>query len=150
LKGLFTLHFMNVLKQIVLLVALLFGALHSKGQFTVDTSSDSIDISPGDGICADSNGECSLRAAIMESNAITGLNNIFIPNNEYLITLNVSSENGCVSGDLDITSDLVIQGELTRETIINADSLDRVFHVLPGVIVTIEHLEIHQGFSESR
>mgnify|MGYP006076179977 FL=1 len=146
MKGLFTLHFMNVLKQIVLLVALLFGALHSKGQFTVDTSSDSIDISPGDGICADSNGECSLRAAIMESNAITGLNNIFIPNNEYLITLNVSSENGCVSGDLDITSDLVIQGELTRETIINADSLDRVFHVLPGVIVTIEHLEIHQGF----
>ena len=99
---------MNLLKHTLLFVALLFGTLNSKGQFTVDTSSDSVDISPGDGVCADSNGECSVRAAIMESNAIAGANDIFIPNNEYLITLNGSSGNGCVSGDLDITSDLVI------------------------------------------
>lgn len=116
------------------------------GQFVVGTSDDTVDINPGDGLCADINGACSLRAAIMEANSTTGPNDIFIPNDAYLIALGTASENGSISGDLDITSDILIQGESTRETIINADSLDRVFHVLPGGIATIENLEIHQGF----
>lgn len=137
---------MILLKHIFFFILILWSFTALQGQYTVNTLSDSIDTNPGDGFCADSNGECSIRAAIMESNASTGTNDIFIPNNEYLITLDESSENGCVSGDLDITSDLVIVGESTRETIINGDSLDRVFHVLQGATVTIQQIEIHQGF----
>ncbi|MEL6182914.1 MAG: calcium-binding EGF-like domain-containing protein, partial [Myxococcota bacterium] len=37
--------------------------------FIIDTGVDSVDVNLGDGLCADSNGRCSLRAAVMESNA---------------------------------------------------------------------------------
>jgi CSLREA domain-containing protein len=40
--------------------------------FSVNTTVDSNDVTPGDGICADSAGACSLRAAIEESNAGQG------------------------------------------------------------------------------
>ena len=43
--------------------------------FTVDTlidDTDAHDVSPGDGVCADSFGFCTLRAAIEESNARSG------------------------------------------------------------------------------
>jgi CSLREA domain-containing protein len=37
--------------------------------FVVDSTGDTHDVSPGDGVCADSNGNCTLRAAIEEVNA---------------------------------------------------------------------------------
>ncbi|HEX4162868.1 MAG TPA: choice-of-anchor Q domain-containing protein [Acidimicrobiales bacterium] len=37
--------------------------------FTVNTTNDTSDANPGDGVCADSDGNCSLRAAIEEANA---------------------------------------------------------------------------------
>lgn len=44
--------------------------------FVVNTSGDSNDAIPGDGICDDGFGDCSLRAAIQEANAFPGANNI--------------------------------------------------------------------------
>ena len=38
--------------------------------FTVNTTTDTHDATPGDGICADSLGHCSLRAAIEEADAL--------------------------------------------------------------------------------
>ncbi|MFB0537808.1 MAG: CSLREA domain-containing protein, partial [Anaerolineae bacterium] len=38
--------------------------------FTVDSTGDGDDVAPGDGTCADAGGNCTLRAAIMESNAL--------------------------------------------------------------------------------
>jgi CSLREA domain-containing protein len=40
--------------------------------FTVNTTADTPDLNPGDGNCADASGACSLRAAIMEANALGG------------------------------------------------------------------------------
>jgi CSLREA domain-containing protein len=40
--------------------------------FTVTSTADTPDATPGDGLCADSQGRCTLRAAIMEANWITG------------------------------------------------------------------------------
>ena len=37
--------------------------------FTVNSTVDSVDASPGNGTCADSLNRCTLRAAIMESNS---------------------------------------------------------------------------------
>jgi CSLREA domain-containing protein len=37
--------------------------------FTVDTTGDTFDVAPGDGVCADAAAHCSLRAAVMEANA---------------------------------------------------------------------------------
>ncbi len=39
--------------------------------FTVDEASDALDVVPGDGICADSVGNCTLRAAVTEANFTT-------------------------------------------------------------------------------
>jgi CSLREA domain-containing protein len=40
--------------------------------FVVDSPADTSDTSPGDGLCADANGACTLRAAIEEANALGG------------------------------------------------------------------------------
>jgi CSLREA domain-containing protein len=45
-------------------------------QFTVNTTSDSTDKNIGNGICATSANTCSLRAALQESNRISGANSI--------------------------------------------------------------------------
>ena len=44
--------------------------------FTVNTTNDNQDIMPGDGICSDGVGGCSLRGAIQESNANAGTDTI--------------------------------------------------------------------------
>jgi CSLREA domain-containing protein len=43
---------------------------------TVNSNGDTGDASPGNGICADSNGNCTLRAAIQEANASAGADTI--------------------------------------------------------------------------
>jgi len=44
--------------------------------FVVNTTADTIDISPGDGVALDGQGNTSLRAAIMEANALAGADTI--------------------------------------------------------------------------
>src|SRR5580692_7616384 len=51
-----------------------FAAATPAHTFTVNTTNDTHDATPGDGICADSSGQCSLRAAIEEANAEGVLN----------------------------------------------------------------------------
>ena len=52
------------------------GAGSTGPTFVVDSTLDQPDASPGDGICADTNGSCTLRAAITESNWWPGENRI--------------------------------------------------------------------------
>ena len=44
--------------------------------FTVNSTVDSVDSNPGNGICADASGNCTLKAAIMEANALAGADTI--------------------------------------------------------------------------
>ncbi len=61
--------------------------------FTVNTTNDTHDATPGDGICADSTGQCSLRAAIEEADAEGVLNpvgetiEVDVPSGTYTLTL---------------------------------------------------------------
>lgn len=61
---------------LVLLVALPLLALPagtaSAATYTIDVGTDTHDVSPGNGTCADATGHCSLRAAIEEGNASAG------------------------------------------------------------------------------
>ena len=56
-------------KSTLLLAAMLVFSLDILGQFAVDVTTDTPDANPGDGVCADAGGNCSLRAAVMEANA---------------------------------------------------------------------------------
>ena len=55
--------------------------------FTVNSTVDAVDANPGDGTCetAPGNRVCTLRAAIQETNALTGPNEIVLPSGTYTI-----------------------------------------------------------------
>lgn len=60
----------------VFLIGLIFSAFPLgptyASTFTVNSTGDAVDVSPGNGLCATGGGVCTLRAAIMEANAIGG------------------------------------------------------------------------------
>jgi len=115
--------------------------------FVVNTTLDLQDINPGDGVCADGTGQCALRAAIMEANALPGADEIEMPNpGWYRLTIPGAGENASFTGDLDITGPLTINGLGPDQTLIDASLLsaaDRVFHVRGTA--TIRGLTIRGG-----
>ena len=115
--------------------------------FAVNVTTDTQDTNSGDGVCSDPSGNCSIRAAIMEANALPGADIINIPAGVYLLSIVGSGEDLGLTGDFDITSDLTIIGVSALNTILNGDSLDRVFHILNGGVVDISGIEIREGFA---
>ena len=145
--------------------------------FTVNTTADTVDANPGDGNCADSSGNCSLRAAIMEVNALMrrarGQFVIQIPAGTFQLTIprdpSVESEyvggtpNDVDSmGDLDILpanqSSVTIKGAGMDQTVISAQGLNtRVLEIRPprditdaelGGTVEIQDLTVTAGVTE--
>lgn len=116
------------------------------GPFTVNTTADTVDVSPGNGTCADSTGACSLRAAIMEANTSTSTT-INIPAGKYYLTLTAGSETATTTDastrDLDITASMTLQGSTTGKTVIIGNSSSRVFHVT--AFANIFNVEIRNG-----
>ncbi len=118
--------------------------------FTVTTTMDATDLNPGDGVCQTSfgNGICSLRAAIQESNALEGENEIILLSGNYNLTIRNTQEDLARSGDLDITDDLTIMGTDATSTIIDSQLLfdDRVFHITnEEATVLISKVTIRNG-----
>ena len=76
---------------LVLLILLAMTHVASSATFTVNTTADANDVSPGNGVCetAPGNGVCTLRAAIQESNAVPGFPpvQINLPSGTYVLTL---------------------------------------------------------------
>jgi len=102
--------------------------------FVVDTAADTVDDDLNDGIAADSQGNVSLRAAVMQANADAGADIIVLGPGTFTFDIAGDGENMAVTGDLDIRDDLTIIGAGANQTIIDADQLDRVFHILQGQV----------------
>lgn len=114
--------------------------------FTVTSLADNPDAAPGNGTCADRGGGCTLRAAIMEANALAGANTIVLLADTYHLTRAGADEDAASTGDLDITGALTISGASPATTIIDAsDSGDRVFQILHGAHVTISGMTMSGG-----
>ena len=64
-----------MLMSVMVVVLAAVPVVHA-ATLVVDTTNDTVDANAGDGVCADSNGDCSLRAAIEEANALTGADSI--------------------------------------------------------------------------
>ena len=82
-----------------------------------------------DGVCetGPGNGVCTLRAAVMEANAVPGGGaHIEVPAGVYLLTHAGAGEDAGASGDLDITSAVTIDGEGPGVTIVDGLQYDRV------------------------
>lgn len=54
--------------------------------FTVNSTADAVDAALGDGVCATAGGQCTLRAAIQEANALAGADTITLPAGTYILT----------------------------------------------------------------
>ena len=79
------------------LAALAGDATPAQGaSFTVNATHDAVDAAPGDGICADAGGACTLRAAVMETNALPGADEISLPAGTYVYTYQIQAT---VAGD---------------------------------------------------
>jgi CSLREA domain-containing protein len=99
-------------------------------------------------------GQCSLRAAIASANsgapvagcaAGSGTDTITLPAGDYKLTIAPSGGDDNLSGDLDVASNLTIQGAGAAATTVDANGLDRVFSVSAGEVATIAGITITGG-----
>jgi hypothetical protein len=122
------------------------GSLGVLATFTVNTTADTIDVNPGDGKALDASGKTSLRAAIMEANALGGDCQIILGPGTYKLSLGPSGDDNAVRGDLDITGRLTITGAGASATVIDGNSLDRVFHLKGAAAnLTLTDLTVQGG-----
>ncbi|MBI4671365.1 MAG: CSLREA domain-containing protein [Chloroflexi bacterium] len=114
--------------------------------FTVNSSADEADANPGNGKCASTpSKKCTLRAAIMENNALGGGNTIVLPAGAYLLAINGVNEDASATGDLDILHSVNLQGSHAPTTIVDAQGVDRVLDVRAGSAV-ISGVTIRGGY----
>jgi hypothetical protein len=116
--------------------------------FAVNTTTDTVDINPGDGLAVDASGNTSLRAAVMEANALPTNDTINLPAGTYLLTLAGIDENAAATGDLDIADNgsITINGAGAVTTIIDANGIDRVFDVQSDAVLSIDGSTITGGW----
>jgi len=138
----------GTLPAILLLTLMLVTASSaSAASFTVNTNYDasdatSIDTNPGDGLCQESHdGLCSLRAAIMEVNALGGSNTISFNVPFSLLTLKTPLP--------PIGGNLTIIGPGAANLTLDGNAAVRHFFVNPGATLTISDLTLSGGVSDS-
>lgn len=133
---------------LVSVLALYVMPVSATTTFTVNSTEEATDVNPGDGVCemATGNGVCTLRAAIQESNALSGMDTIMLPSGTYMLTIAGILEDAGAFGDLDITDDLTLVGDSAENTIIDGNELDRVFHLVnQNAVVTMRDVTIQNG-----
>ncbi len=107
------------------------------GTFTVTKTADT-----ADGTC---NADCSLREAIIAANDAPGSDTVLVPAGTYQLAIAGKDEDASVTGDLDITDDLIIQGAGASETIIDGAMRDRVFDIPVPLFAELADLTIQNG-----
>jgi len=124
--------------RIVLAVCLsILGWWHTlagAATFTVNSTNDVNDLTPGNGLCVAYLiifppfvlPFCTLRGAIEEANALPGPDRIIVPAGLYPLALS-GTDDTARNGDLDITDTLFLSGTGAKETIIDGGGLDRIF-----------------------
>ncbi len=106
---------------------------------TVTTTADEIS----------SNGQMSLREAILQANAGGGGDTIVLGAGTYTLSLGSRGENGALEGDLDIATDVTISGANARSTIIDGGGIDRVFEVTSVGDLTLSGVTVRNGDADS-
>lgn len=138
---------LNILKRILLLllfssVVLLTGTARA-ANFTVNNNADTSDVAAGNGICADALGNCTLRAAVQEANALAGDDSISfaasLMNATITLTTGLEIQINGVNGTLQINGlgadKLTIDGGLGS---------NRIFSI-NAATVTITGLKLQGG-----
>ena len=125
---------LTILVGFAMALALALPGSADAATFTVNSTADAPDANPGDGVCDDGAGNCTLRAAIEEANALVGADTITFPAGSYALT----------GGEFDITDDLTITGAGPATTFVDGGLLARVF-LISSVTVDISGVTIQNG-----
>ena len=122
------------------------GQIVYAASLTVTTTDDELN----------ADGDCSLREAIQAANTDTavdacfagsGADTIVLPAGTYSLSIAGAGEYANATGDLNITSDLTLQGDGAATTILDGADLDRVLHIFAGQ-VQISGVTIRNGSAE--
>lgn len=132
-------------RYLLLLASLVFANGPAvAASFVVNSVIDARDSNAGDGVCSTGSGVCSLRAAIEETNALPGADTIALPSSIYLITLG-DGDDKAERGDFDVTDVVTIIGSGQFSTIVDGNSVDRVFDVLDDGSLNLSDITIRNG-----
>jgi CSLREA domain-containing protein len=114
----------------------IFTGLCAGPTFVVTKTADT-----NDGFCTAT--DCSLREAVIWSNACSGTQTISIPAGTYHLTRIGATEDAASTGDLDLTDNVSIVG--TGFPKIDGYHSDRVFEIMPTKTVDMDGLIIQNG-----
>ncbi len=119
--------------------------------FAVDRFDDSLDAAPGDGQCADSLSGCSLRAAILEANALPGADRILLPAAVLALGRPGHDDDVGIDGDLDVRDAVQILGAGVGQTTIDAMQVDRVFDLIDSATgeIVLRDLTLRNGRNDT-
>lgn len=121
----------SVLAVMFALFVLANPAMAGTSSYDVTKTADT-----NDGTC---DADCSLREAIVANN-INNRDDINVPAGTYKLTIRGRDEDLAATGDLDIRKGVTIRGEGARNTIIDGNGIDRVFHTpiqFPSTVFTV-------------
>lgn len=110
--------------------------------FAVTTGRDGADVNVGDGVCADADGECTLRAAVQEGNMADSAT-IQLRSDLHWLTIAGAGEDASATGDLDIVGDITIVGGNGSTVATNGG--DRHLDVLHGASLTMDRVVLRDG-----
>ena len=117
--------------------------------FIVNQSTDVVDATLGNGVCDTDElaigDQCSLRAAVQESNALAGDDTISLPAGTFTLSIGGVGEDAAATGDLDIIDNLTISGVDAASTVVDGGGLDSVIQVATTVTVNISNITIQNG-----
>lgn len=128
------------------------AAVHADVTFSVNTIDDT-----ADGGCLTSTDACSLRAAIMQANHLSGpgVVTIEVPAGTYTLTLpplgEFAEDDGEDKGDLNLVASshsVSIHGAGAANTIIDGNQLDGVMTIGAGSVANIGGVTIRNGFRQ--
>lgn len=105
----------------VMMALLVLASSPASGQTTITVTKTA---DTKDGNCTPS--DCSLREAIIAANTDDTV--VDVPAGTYKLTIPGRGEEDAETGDLDIRRDMTIRGAGARDTIIDGNGIDRVFH----------------------
>jgi hypothetical protein len=109
--------------------------------FRVNTLLDTVAVDLKSG--KDASGHITLRSAIQAANARPNADTIVVPQGTITLTIAGPGEDNAATGDLDLRSNVTIKGQGAGDTIIDANNIDRIFHIISGNVtisgMTVEH-----------
>jgi hypothetical protein len=136
----------------ILAAALAFAQVADAATFIVNNTQDVPDSNTGDGIChavGGVQGTCTLRAAIMEANALGGSHTILLPSGTYSLTRQGTGEDAALNGDLDVTANIQMANFTDNPPLVFGANSDRMFDVRPGASLSLFNINIAGGYANA-